>query len=45
MMMIFIIGFAIGIMVSAIGLLILLEYQDRQDLKNRTGIYASTTKE
>ena len=44
-MMIFIIGFAIGIMVSAIGLLILLEYQDRQDLKNSAGIYASTTKE
>jgi len=45
MMMMFIIGFALGLMTTAIGLLILLEYQDRKDLENRTGKYASTTKE
>jgi heme/copper-type cytochrome/quinol oxidase subunit 4 len=45
MMMMFVIGFALGLIVTAIGLLMILQYQDKQDLKNRTGIYASTTKE
>jgi|TARA_B110000259_G_C13902584_1_gene357509 hypothetical protein len=45
MMMMFVIGFALGLMTTAIGLLILLEYQDMKDLENRTGKYASTTKE
>lgn len=39
MMMMFIIGFALGLMTAAIGLLIILDYQDKQDLKNRTGMY------
>tara|TARA_R110002020_G_scaffold265433_1_gene480203 strand:- start:61 stop:189 length:129 start_codon:yes stop_codon:yes gene_type:complete len=39
MMMMFIIGFALGLIVTAIGLLIVLDYQDKQDLKNRTGMY------
>jgi len=39
MMMMFIIGFALGLIVTAIGLLIVLDYQDKQDLKNRIGMY------
>ena len=39
MMMMFIVGFALGMITTAIGLLILLDYQDKQDLKNRTGMY------
>ena len=39
MMMMFIVGFALGLIAAAIGLLIVLDYQDKQDLKNRTGMY------
>tara|TARA_R100001463_G_scaffold44469_2_gene92350 strand:- start:97 stop:243 length:147 start_codon:yes stop_codon:yes gene_type:complete len=43
MMMMFVIGFALGLIVTAIGLLMIMQYQDRQDLKNRTGMYASNS--
>ena len=45
MMMMFVIGFALGLIVTAIGLLMILQYQDMKDLENKTGRYASTTKE
>ena len=45
MMMMFVIGFALGLIVTAIGLLMILQHQEMKDLENRTGRYASTTKE
>ena len=45
MMMMFVIGFALGLIVTAIGLLMILQHQDMKDLENKTGRYASTTKE
>ena len=45
MMMMFVIGFALGLIVTAIGLLMILQHQEMKDLENRTGKYASTTKE
>jgi len=44
-MMMFVIGFALGLIVTAIGLLMILQYQEMKDLENKTGRYASTTKE
>tara|TARA_R100000306_G_C4302526_1_gene105845 strand:- start:93 stop:218 length:126 start_codon:yes stop_codon:yes gene_type:complete len=35
----FIIGFALGAMAVALVLLIILDWQDTKDLKNRTGRY------
>ena len=45
MMMMFVIGFALGLIVTAIGLLMILQHQEMKDLENKTGRYASTTKE
>jgi len=44
MMMMFIVGFAFGLIVSSTGLLILLHHQDMKDLENRTGYYAKYNK-
>lgn len=38
-MMVFIFGFATGLMFTALGLLILMHHQDMKDLENRTGRY------
>ena len=43
MIMMFVIGFALGLIVTAIGLLIILQHQDMKDLENRTGRYASNS--
>tara|TARA_R110000772_G_scaffold9840_1_gene32030 strand:- start:40 stop:177 length:138 start_codon:yes stop_codon:yes gene_type:complete len=45
MMMMFVIGFALGLIVTAIGLLMILQHQEMKDLENKTGYYASKTKE
>ena len=39
MMMMFIIGFSLGLIVTSTGLLILLHHQDMKDLENRAGRY------
>tara|TARA_R110002051_G_scaffold3436_2_gene18549 strand:- start:724 stop:855 length:132 start_codon:yes stop_codon:yes gene_type:complete len=39
MMMMFIIGFSLGLIVTSTGLLIALHHQDMKDLENRRGIY------
>jgi len=44
MMMMFIVGFAFGLIVAGTGLLILLHHQDMKDLENRTGYYAKYNK-
>ncbi|QDP55830.1 MAG: hypothetical protein Tp1100SUR639781_43 [Prokaryotic dsDNA virus sp.] len=43
MIMMFVIGFALGLIVTAIGLLMILQHQDMKDLENRTGRYASNS--
>jgi len=44
MMMIFIVGFALGLIFTSIVLLMILQYQDMKDLENRTGNYAKYNK-
>ena len=43
-MMIFIVGFALGLIFTSILLLVILQYQDMKDLENRTGYYAKYNK-
>ena len=44
MMMMFIVGFALGLIFASIGLLMILQHQEMKDLKNGTGIYAKYNK-
>mgnify|MGYP003133830169 FL=1 len=41
--MMFVIGFALGLITAGIVLIILMHHQDMQDLENRTGRYASNS--
>tara|TARA_Y100001937_G_scaffold116958_1_gene169580 strand:+ start:3178 stop:3372 length:195 start_codon:yes stop_codon:yes gene_type:complete len=43
MMMMFVIGFALGLITAGIVLIILMHHQDMKDLENRTGRYASNS--
>jgi|TARA_R100001198_G_C5156353_1_gene163451 hypothetical protein len=44
MLTIFILGFSLGVILTSLVMLVLMNYEDMKDLENRTGRYASTTK-
>jgi hypothetical protein len=44
MLTIFILGFSLGVILTSLVMLVLLNYEDMKDLENRTGRYAPTTK-
>jgi heme/copper-type cytochrome/quinol oxidase subunit 4 len=44
MLTIFILGFSLGVILTSLVMLVLMNYEDMKDLENRTGRYAPTTK-
>ena len=43
MLTIFILGFSLGVILTSLVMLVLLNYEDMKDLENRTGRYASNS--